>query len=148
MSSESSEYQTIEDRNGTTRKVLATPAVRRIAKENQINLAQVKATGVQGRILKEDILNYLENPKQFSSQNVSSSSSTSSSPSTSSSTSSSPSTSSPSPSRLVSPSSNLVVDLERREPVRGITKAMIESMTLAAKIPLFGYKDEIEMVKI
>ena len=138
MSSESSEYQTIEDRNGTTRKVLATPAVRRIAKENQINLAQVKATGVQGRILKEDILNYLENPKQFSSQKVSSSSSTSSSPSTS----------SPSPSRLVSPSSNLVVDLERREPVRGITKAMIESMTLAAKIPLFGYKDEIEMVKI
>ncbi|KAG7207807.1 hypothetical protein KM043_009410 [Ampulex compressa] len=41
-------------------KVLATPAVRRIAMENNINLKNVPATGKAGRVLKEDILAYLE----------------------------------------------------------------------------------------
>lgn len=41
-------------------KVLATPAVRRIAKENYISLKDVIATGKGGRVLKEDILLHLE----------------------------------------------------------------------------------------
>lgn len=41
-------------------KVLATPAVRRIAKENNISLKDVIATGKGGRVLKEDILLHLE----------------------------------------------------------------------------------------
>lgn len=41
-------------------KVLTTPAVRRIAKENNVDLGSVKATGKGGRVLKGDILNYLE----------------------------------------------------------------------------------------
>lgn len=40
-------------------KVLATPAVRRIAMENKVNLSQVKATGKAGRVLKGDVLEYL-----------------------------------------------------------------------------------------
>lgn len=40
-------------------KVLATPAVRRIARENNLNLALVPGTGKNGRILKEDIQRYL-----------------------------------------------------------------------------------------
>ncbi|KAG5312783.1 ODB2 dehydrogenase, partial [Acromyrmex insinuator] len=42
-------------------KVLSTPAVRRIAKENNIKLTDVKATGKDGRVLKEDILVHLQN---------------------------------------------------------------------------------------
>lgn len=41
-------------------KALATPAVRRIAMENNINLKDVISTGKGGRVLKEDILSHLE----------------------------------------------------------------------------------------
>ena len=38
--------------------VLASPAVRRVAREMGINLADVKGTGPQGRIVKEDVTNH------------------------------------------------------------------------------------------
>ncbi|XP_051164149.1 lipoamide acyltransferase component of branched-chain alpha-keto acid dehydrogenase complex, mitochondrial isoform X3 [Leptopilina boulardi] len=41
-------------------KVLATPAVRRIALENKINLKDVTSTGRDGRVLKEDILAHIK----------------------------------------------------------------------------------------
>lgn len=40
-------------------KILATPAVRKIAMENNIKLKDVAATGKDGRVLKEDILAHL-----------------------------------------------------------------------------------------
>ncbi|XP_001606109.2 lipoamide acyltransferase component of branched-chain alpha-keto acid dehydrogenase complex, mitochondrial isoform X2 [Nasonia vitripennis] len=40
-------------------KVLTTPAVRKIARENKVDLVKVQATGRDGRVLKEDILAYL-----------------------------------------------------------------------------------------
>lgn len=43
-------------------KLLATPAVRRIARENNVNLHLLKGTGRGGRIMKEDILAYLNQP--------------------------------------------------------------------------------------
>merc|ERR1719433_2637388 len=41
-------------------KIQTTPAVRRIAKENNIDLQLVQPTGPQGRILKEDVLRFLK----------------------------------------------------------------------------------------
>ena len=39
--------------------VLSTPAVRKMAREHELDLAEIVGTGKQGRVLKEDILNYL-----------------------------------------------------------------------------------------
>lgn len=41
-------------------KILATPAVRRLAVENSINLTEIAGTGKNGRVLKEDVLRYLQ----------------------------------------------------------------------------------------
>lgn len=41
-------------------RTLATPAVRRIAMEKNINLKDIVSTGKNGRVLKEDILTHLE----------------------------------------------------------------------------------------
>ena len=42
-----------------TGSVLSTPAVRKMAREHDLDLAAIVGTGKQGRVLKEDILNYL-----------------------------------------------------------------------------------------
>ena len=43
-------------------KVLTTPAVRKMAREHSIDLSKISGSGKQGRILKEDILSYLQQP--------------------------------------------------------------------------------------
>ncbi|XP_069693824.1 lipoamide acyltransferase component of branched-chain alpha-keto acid dehydrogenase complex, mitochondrial isoform X2 [Periplaneta americana] len=47
-------------------KVLATPAVRRIAMEKNVKLSTVIGTGKGGRVLKEDVLEYLKKPSSIS----------------------------------------------------------------------------------
>jgi pyruvate dehydrogenase E2 component (dihydrolipoamide acetyltransferase) len=42
-------------------RILATPAVKRVAREHHINLADVNGSGPNGRILKEDLLAFIEN---------------------------------------------------------------------------------------
>ena len=43
----------------STSKVLTTPAVRKMAREHELDLATITGTGKHGRVLKEDILGYL-----------------------------------------------------------------------------------------
>lgn len=49
----------LSDTTTSKLKVLATPAVRRIAIENKVDLSAVPATGKLGRVLKGDVLEYL-----------------------------------------------------------------------------------------
>lgn len=44
----------------SARKVLATPAVRRIAREHHVDIQQVNGSGPHGRVLKEDMLSFVE----------------------------------------------------------------------------------------
>jgi len=128
-------------------KVLTTPAVRKMAKENNINLLDVQGSGKDGRILKEDMLRFIDgtklpisheslvdaslqkplaiNPVQKS-QKV-------------------PSThiQAPKPVKVDAP-----VGADRTEPIKGFKKAMVKSMTHSLTIPHFGYCDEIDMTSM
>lgn len=96
---------------------MATPAVRRLARENNVDLAHVPGSGKLGRILKEDMLSYLAAPPAASA--------TSALP--------------------VQPPPGAD---EWSEPLKGVAKAMVKSMTAAAAVPHLGYCDEIEMDKL
>lgn len=113
-------------------KVLTTPAVRRLAAENNVDLRQVPATGRQGRILKGDVLEYL-NIVRAGTMNVLH------------------------PTLLdklatavhnapAAPPTAPVAD--RLEPLRGVRKIMFRTMTEALKIPHFAYSDEVDMTRL
>uniref|UniRef100_A0A0N4Z1T5 Dihydrolipoamide acetyltransferase component of pyruvate dehydrogenase complex n=1 Tax=Parastrongyloides trichosuri TaxID=131310 RepID=A0A0N4Z1T5_PARTI len=101
-------------------KVLATPAVRRIAWENNIDLTSVNGSGRSGRIMKEDVLRFIgqipplkdESRKDISSQK------------------------------------NIILKEDKIVPIRGYTRAMVKTMSEALKVPHFGYNDEFNVDKL
>ncbi|HEX6159965.1 MAG TPA: 2-oxoglutarate dehydrogenase, E2 component, dihydrolipoamide succinyltransferase [Thermoanaerobaculia bacterium] len=45
------------------RRTKSSPLVRKIAAENNVDISQIEGTGVSGRVTKNDILDFLQNPK-------------------------------------------------------------------------------------
>jgi 2-oxoisovalerate dehydrogenase E2 component (dihydrolipoyl transacylase) len=103
-------------------RVLATPAVRHIAKSRGVDLATVPATGKAGRVLKEDIVAFLSSSSPVH-------------PVT-------PASTPVTPVRVPAPAA-AAGDVEI--PLDGYGKVMHKTMTAANSIPHFGYKDEIVM---
>lgn len=113
-------------------KILTTPAVRRIAHENQVDLSAVRASGPNGRILKSDVLEHL---------NII--------PPTNDSNRSKPLIDKPS----AGPSSPAAVQpvriaSDRVEKLKDVRKVMFKSMTAALKIPHFTYSDEVNVTDL
>ncbi|XP_043941711.1 lipoamide acyltransferase component of branched-chain alpha-keto acid dehydrogenase complex, mitochondrial isoform X2 [Protopterus annectens] len=140
----SHEEQTHQEIKG--HKTLATPAVRRLAMENNIKLSEVVGTGKDGRILKEDILDYLS--KQTGAILPPSPELEIIPP---------PPKAEPSPAlaktepRVATKSVTKPVVFtgkDRTEPVKGFQKAMVKTMSAALKIPHFGYCDEIDVSQL
>uniref|UniRef100_A0AAX7UXG7 Dihydrolipoamide acetyltransferase component of pyruvate dehydrogenase complex n=1 Tax=Astatotilapia calliptera TaxID=8154 RepID=A0AAX7UXG7_ASTCA len=117
-------------------KTQATPAVRRLAIENNIKLSEVVGTGKDGRILKEDILNFLAKqtgailpPTPF--QEIQ--------------------TPPPAPAAVKPPPATpkpVFTGKDVTEPLKGFQKAMVKTMTVALKIPHFGYCDEVDLSRL
>ena len=111
-------------------KVLASPAVRRVAREKNIDLSTVEGSGKKGRILKSDVLNLQHSNVDTSSQNTSSSA---------------PSSSNAEKGDLNSTSTVLKGSV-RTEIVRGIQAAMAKQMSASVyTIPHFTVSDELVM---
>jgi len=111
-------------------KVLASPAVRRVAREKNIDLSTVEGSGKKGRILKSDVLNLQHSNVDTSSQN---------------SRSSAPSSSTAEKGDLNSTSTVLKGSV-RTEKVRGIQAAMAKQMSASVyTIPHFTVSDEMVM---
>ncbi|KAK3781028.1 hypothetical protein RRG08_046332 [Elysia crispata] len=125
-------------------KRLATPAVRRLATENNLNLADIVGTGKDGRVLKEDVLRLIEcvsapPPAAPASQTPTMPPSPPHSPT--------PQTLKPVvPSVRQTPPAS--VGQDRTVPLKGVSKAMVKAMTEALKIPHFGYGDEVNMNRL
>ncbi|XP_032157303.1 lipoamide acyltransferase component of branched-chain alpha-keto acid dehydrogenase complex, mitochondrial [Mustela erminea] len=118
-------------------KTLATPAVRRLAMENNIKLSEVVGSGKDGRILKEDILNYLEKqtgailPPSPKAEIV-------------------PPAPKPKDRTIPIPVSKppVFIGKDKTEPIKGFHKAMVKTMSAALKIPHFGYCDEVDLTEL
>ncbi|XP_039340650.1 lipoamide acyltransferase component of branched-chain alpha-keto acid dehydrogenase complex, mitochondrial isoform X2 [Mauremys reevesii] len=127
-------------------KTLATPAVRRLAMENNIKLSEVVGTGKDNRILKEDILNYLA--KQTGAILPPSPKPEIIPPLPKSET--APAAPKDKGTKIPIPISKPIVfaGKDKTEAVTGFHKAMVKTMTAALKIPHFGYCDEIDLTQL
>ena len=101
-------------------KVLTSPAVRKLGRENNIDLGTVMGTGPGGRVLKADVLGII-NPAPSSS-----------------SSSSSPISPSPSPPRTTAGGNAAV-------PIRGYHRLMVKTMTTSLQVPHMVYSDEVNV---
>ncbi|XP_056598621.1 lipoamide acyltransferase component of branched-chain alpha-keto acid dehydrogenase complex, mitochondrial-like [Triplophysa dalaica] len=124
-------------------KTQATPAVRRLANENNIKLCEIVGTGKESRILKEDILNFIAKqtgailPYEVQKTQAPAVSTTDT------------------PSKVKKPvmappaiPGPIFTGKDRTEPLNGFQKAMVKTMSAALKIPHFGYCDEVDMMEL
>ncbi|OAQ72639.1 branched-chain alpha-keto acid lipoamide acyltransferase [Pochonia chlamydosporia 170] len=96
---------------------LATPAVRHLSKELNIDIIEIDGTGKDGRVLKEDIYKFVKNREEGGS------------------------TSTPS---APLPTGTPGVQTETRAPLSQTQQMMFKSMTRSLNIPHFLYADEID----
>ena len=105
-------------------KALASPAVRRLCREYELDILTVPGSGKDGRVLKEDVLSFQQQQKQqqhIPAQDLVESIAT----------------------RPASPSAGSEI---RIEPIRGIKAAMARQMTISAStIPHFTFGDEVDV---
>ncbi|XP_029473531.1 lipoamide acyltransferase component of branched-chain alpha-keto acid dehydrogenase complex, mitochondrial [Rhinatrema bivittatum] len=127
-------------------KTLATPAVRRLAMENNIKLSEIVGTGKDERILKEDILNFLAKqtgailPPSPKLEIIPPPPRPETIPAA-------PKDKAPPPPTPLS-KTTMIVDKDRSEALKGFQKAMVKTMSAALSIPHFGYCDEIDMSQL
>ncbi|XP_072854105.2 lipoamide acyltransferase component of branched-chain alpha-keto acid dehydrogenase complex, mitochondrial [Pogona vitticeps] len=127
-------------------KTLATPAVRRLAMENNIKLSEVVGTGKDNRILKEDILNYLAKqtgailPLSPKAEIIPPSRKLESAPETA------KEKASKIPTLISKPV--VLAGKDKTVALSGFQKVMVKTMTAALKIPHFGYCDEVDLSQL
>ena len=131
----------IGEANGPSsdRKVLATPAVRRVAAEHNLDLNVIQGSGKDGRILKDDLFKFMDDAKAAPARAASSPPPRPPQPQ------SSPAP--PPPPPLVRTSGSVPLK-DKTESFSPFARAMTKSMTEALQIPHFGYKDEIEVTEL
>lgn len=112
-----------QDHGHSDAGIATLPSVRRLAKQNGVDLSQIKPTGRFNRILKEDLLNYLEkiNNKSGSSETTP---------------------------KQPQQSGTTPNDLTSRVPLTSIQRAMHKTMTASLQVPHFNYSDEIDLTRL
>ncbi|XP_076028057.1 lipoamide acyltransferase component of branched-chain alpha-keto acid dehydrogenase complex, mitochondrial [Genypterus blacodes] len=132
-------------------KTQATPAVRRLAIENNIKLSEVVGTGRDGRILKEDILNFLA--KQTGAilpptlmQEIQTPAPAPAAAAAA--VAALPQSTAAAAKPLPAMPKPVFTGKDVTEPMKGFHRAMVKTMTAALKIPHFGYCDEVDLSRL
>jgi 2-oxoisovalerate dehydrogenase E2 component (dihydrolipoyl transacylase) len=101
-------------------KALASPAVRRVARELNVNIAEIPGSGKKGRVYKGDVVAFTQSPVTTSTQAQT----------------------------AISPA-GAVIGGSRTEPIKGIKAVMAKAMVNSVStIPHFTYCDEIDMTDL
>ncbi|QIZ76165.1 dihydrolipoyllysine-residue acetyltransferase [Ferrimonas lipolytica] len=109
-------------------KAVASPAVRRLAREHEVDLGLVSGTGKNGRIYKEDLHRYLESAQSDSAPLAL------------------PETM---PIEAKRAAAEYVAGTDRVEPIKGIKAAMAKQMMASVQsIPHFTYCDELDLTEL
>jgi len=112
--------EAVEPGRGPYGRIPAAPAVRRLLREHGLDLEAVPGSGPQGRVLKEDVLRYLEEGEAAG-----------------------PAESAPAPSAAAAG------EAVRVEPLRGVRAVMAKRMVESAStIPHFQYGEEIDVTEL
>ncbi len=111
---------------GNRQRIPASPAVRRLVREHELNLTDIAGSGKDGRVLKADVLAHLDKPADQEH------------------------TSESQPARTGGGHRKPERDQEVRiEPIRGMKAAMARSMTVSATtIPHFIYSEDIDVTDL
>lgn len=115
--------------NGTHRqRIPASPAVRRLVREHELNLADIAGSGKDGRVLKADVLAHLEQPEAKEPGKATADKAQ------------------PAATGSLRPQAEAEV---RVEPIKGMQAAMVRSMTQSAStIPHFIYSEDIDVTDL
>ncbi|KAN0055291.1 hypothetical protein ACTA71_008401 [Dictyostelium dimigraforme] len=129
-------------KNGQKYKVLATPSVRNLAKLNSINLNNIQGTGKDGRVLKENLLDFLNGVSQSKTASIPIVQQKTTTTTTT--TTFTPAAATAAPEPVIS---TPIVNKERetRVPISGIKRVMVKSMNAATAVPHFGFSEEYIM---
>ena len=139
---------TMTNNSNPSSKVLTSPSVRKIGKENNINLSNVIGTGPDGRILKSDLLRIIDPASTTPNLPII--------PSlypTTTSTTTFPLSSSPKSTGTATTATVAATRSERGDdigddkviPIRGYHRLMVKSMTSSLQVPHMVYADEINI---
>jgi 2-oxoisovalerate dehydrogenase E2 component (dihydrolipoyl transacylase) len=104
-------------------KALSTPAVRHLAKSHGIDINQIQGTGKNGRVTKEDIINYMDGKGNVTQSKTSSVS-------------------------FEMPPLTGTTQEDQVKKIVGIKKAMTKTMTQSLTIPTFTYSDDMDATKL
>lgn len=118
-------------------KALATPAVRHIAKKHGIDISKVKATGKDGRVMKEDILAFIDGKSSAKAET----------PKASGLAQSSQSSSKTQGTVKMAPLTGVKSD-DVVKKLTGMKKAMTKTMTESRTIPFFTFQDDIDATSL
>ncbi|MDL0432342.1 dihydrolipoyllysine-residue acetyltransferase [Marinobacter sp. TBZ242] len=115
---------------GKRQRIPASPAVRRLVREHNLNLADIAGSGKDGRVLKADVLAHLDKPTVSAQSQERADES--------------PQASQGSGRRMPEREQEV-----RVEPIRGMKAAMARSMvTSATTIPHFNYSEDIDVTEL
>ena len=132
-----SKLPSLPDTSSDKKKSLATPAVRRLASQHNLDLNQITGTGKDGRVLKEDVLAFVERSENEVKT-------TAPKPAPAKPKPTAPPISPPTPVRVYQP----LTGEDKEIKFNGFVRAMTKTMSAALEIPHLLYCDEVEMSEL